>query len=110
MKPFTYKEYLYYSIKLNMKSQYYLRFKDDGKKYKYTKLIVHHPHDKIFKEVLEDKGEVVEFLNRILKIKQTKNELREEDIEKYNRRFVLQQFSTIESDIIYKKKNQDIFF
>lgn len=80
------------------------------KKYRFEKKELHQPHDKIFKEILDDKNEAIEFLNKNLKIKNTVNELKEKDIEKYNRKFITQDFFNIESDVIYKKVDEDIFF
>ena len=40
----------------------------------------------------------------------TKYALIEEEIEKYNRSFITSEFRYIQSDVIYKKKNQNIFF
>ena len=64
----------------------------------------------MFKEILEDKEETVKFINEILKLEGTDNELKKDDIEKYNREFITDEFSNIEADIIYKKKEQNIFF
>lgn len=82
---------------------------DVKENYHYKKEI-NNPHDKIFKDVLEDKKEVVTFLNRVLKLEQTQYALQEKDLEKYNREFITDNFQIIESDVIYKKKDQNIFF
>ena len=68
------------------------------------------PHDKIFKEILENKEEAVKFINEHLNLENTKNELNKNDIEIYNKEFIGENFSKTESDIIYKMKNQNIFF
>ena len=106
MKPFTYKEYLKYQKKtLNLsdiKEEYIYNPKEENK--------INNPHDKIFKEILDIKEEVVRFINKNLNIENTKYELQEEDLEKYNRNFITNQFENMESDIIYKKKDEDIFF
>ena len=56
----------------------------------------HQYHDKIFKELLDDKyvGEEIEL---------------KEEIEKYNRKFINTNFKVRESDIIYKIKDKEIF-
>lgn len=77
---------------------------------KYTNTKVLYPHDKMFKDVLDDKKEVVEFLNEILKLENTPNELHVEEIEKYNRKFITYDFSNMEADVIYRIKNRNIFF
>lgn len=110
MKAFTYKEYIYYKA-IFQKNKYDKSFKlcDVGENYNYKKEI-NSPHDKIFKDVLDDKKEVVTFLNEMLKLEHTQYALQEKDIEKYNREFITENFQRIESDVIYKKKNQNIFF
>lgn len=108
MKPFTYEEYKYYKKILYPKSIFELR--DIKENYSTKNKKINQPHDKMFKEILEDKEETVEFINEILKLEGTDNELKKEDIEKYNREFITDEFSNIEADIIYKKKDQNIFF
>ena len=110
MKPFTYNDYIYYLLKLKDKNSVLFILNDKKQKYRFEKKELHQPHDKIFKEILDDKNEAIEFLNKNLKIKNTVNELKEKDIEKYNRKFITQDFFNIESDVIYKKVDEDIFF
>ena len=62
-------------------------------------------HDKIFKEILDNKKEGVKLLNKYLDLK-----IEEKDIEKYTRKFVLPELENRESDVIYKLKNEQIFF
>lgn len=110
MKPFTYNDYIYYIFKIkNIKLSNHI-FNDVENKYQYNEKEPHQPHDKIFKEVLDDKEEAVNFLNKALKIENTKDKLKATDIEKYNRKFVTDDFKNIESDIIYKKVDEEIFF
>ena len=110
MRPFTYNDYIYYLLKLKDKNSFLFILNDKKQKYRFEKKELHQPHDKIFKEILDDKNEAIEFLNKNLKIKNTINELKAEDIERYNRKFITQDFFNIESDIIYKKVDEDIFF
>ena len=62
-------------------------------------------HDKIFKEILDNKKEGVKLLNKYLDLK-----IEEKDIEKYTRKFVLPELENRESDVIYKLKSEQIFF
>ena len=66
----------------------------------------HQYHDKIFKELLDDKKEFINFIKRYVG---DEIELKEEDIEKYNRKFINSNFKVRESDIIYKIKDKEIF-
>lgn len=110
IKKFTYHDYIYYKkfFKKNKYDEVFMLCETE-EKYSYRKQI-NKPHDKIFKDVLDDKKEVVTFLNERLKLANTKYALKEDDLEKYNREFITENFQSIESDIIYKKKNQNIFF
>lgn len=68
---------------------------------------VYQEHDKIFRKILEDKNEAVKFLNKVLKLE---NDIKREEIEKYNTRFITSNLRNQESDIVYKLKNNNIFF
>ena len=65
----------------------------------------HQYHDKIFKEILDDKSEFVRFIKKYVE----EIKIKEEEIEKYNRKFIKGNFKVRESDIIYKVKNKEIF-
>lgn len=75
---------------------------DRQEEYKIKK--VHQYHDKIFKEILDDKKEFINFMK-----KYTPYSLKENEVEKYNRKFVTSHFTTKEADIIYKIKERNIF-
>lgn len=111
MKGFTYYDYLYYKkffVGNLIRKNHIL--KEDGETYIYLRKEPHQAHDKIFKEILDNKKESIYFVNEMLKLKNTKYKLEEKDIEKYNRKFITNDFSNIESDVIYKKTDQNIFF
>lgn len=67
----------------------------------------HQYHDKIFKEILDNKKEFVNFIKRYTQYKTVK--LKESNIEKYNRKFITANFTAKESDIIYKVKGRNVF-
>ena len=61
--------------------------------------------DKIFKELLDDKTEFVNFMKNFFGYN-----IKEKDVEKYNRKFITELgFKVRESDIIYKVKNKETF-
>ena len=70
---------------------------DVQEEYKIKK--VHQYHDKIFKEILDDKIEFINFMK-----KYTPYQLKESEAEKYNRKFITSHFTVKEADIIYKVK------
>ncbi len=78
---------------------------DTKEEYKVEK--THQYHDKVFKEILDNKKEFVNFIKRYTKYK-TVN-LKESNIERYNRKFITSNFLTKESDIIYKVKGRNVF-
>ena len=61
-------------------------------------------HDKLFKEILSDKKEAVKFINNYLNLC-----LVESDIEKYEKEFRTNGFYNIETDIVYKLKEKNVF-
>ena len=103
MKGYTYKDYLIYQ-RIKAES---LKVMEDSRIYQIEEKNRVQKHDKIFKEILDNKKEAVKFLNSHFKLK---SKLKEEDIEKYTRKFVLPNLENRESDIIYKLKEKHIFF
>lgn len=64
-------------------------------------------HDTAIRNVLMHKSEAVILINNTYKYKK---KIKEEDIELYNNRFVTNNFTNKESDVIYKMKDKDVFF
>lgn len=67
--------------------------------------VIHQYHDKIFKEILENKQELENFMKKYLKFQNIKAQ----DIEKYNTKFITKELKGKESDIIYKVKQKNVF-
>ncbi len=65
------------------------------------------PYDKIYRKILSNKIQVVGLLNRYIK---TEEKITEDNIERYQSKFVNAQFENRESDIVYKIKNTNVFF
>ena len=79
-----------------------LLFEDDET---YINVIpINKKHDKLFKEMLSNKKEVVNFLKIHLNM-----DLSEDEIEKYEKEFRTSIFGSIEADIVYKIKDKDYF-
>ena len=68
---------------------------------------VYQPHDKTFRKVLLNKTQAVELLNNYFEFE---NKIKEENIERYNCKFVNAQFRNKEIDILYKVKDSHTFF
>ena len=109
MRAFTYIDFLFYSelINKNFKHNY---LSDVSEKYVLENTKKTHAHDHMFKRILSDKKEVVDFLNSKLKLKGTKDLLNENDIEEYKRDFITYDFDNMYTDIIYRVKNRQVFF
>ena len=70
---------------------------------KYKK--VYYKHDKSFKFILANKEEMAEFLSQFLGVR-----LKNEELEVQKTAFINENFEKIESDIIYKIKDTEIYF
>ncbi|CDA59351.1 putative uncharacterized protein [Clostridium sp. CAG:245] len=77
--------------------------KEENEKYK-TNAQINKKHDKLFKEILSDKKEAVNFINHYLNLN-----LLEDDIEKYEKEFRTEELYNIEADVVYKIKNKNVF-
>ena len=107
MNKITYLDYLKYR-KIILKSAYMLC--DVSEPYKLQNKKINKPHDKTYKLLLDNKQEAVELINKTLELKGTQNEIGASEIEKYSREFETEELKSIEADIVYKKKCEDIFF
>lgn len=67
--------------------------------------LTHQYHDKIFREILNNKQELESFMKKYLKCQNIKAQ----DIEKYDTKFVTKELKIKESDIIYKVKEKNVF-
>ena len=89
----------------------YLRYQEGslGVREEETKYVIEKPkkqkHDKIFKEILDNKREGAKIIN-----KKSDYKISESELEKYNRKFVLPELENRESDVIYKLKDKPVFF
>lgn len=72
------------------------------------KVRIHQDKDKLFKEILNDKREVIKFIEKYLENKEF-GKLSEKDIEKYDKELLIPGFKRIEADIIYKIVNKDFY-
>ncbi len=107
MEKFTKTDYLIYS-KLFIPQ---MQVCEESAEYKLPvegKVRVHQDKDKLFKEILNDKTEVIKFIEKYLGNKEF-GKLSENDIEKYDKEFITPEFKRIEADIIYKIVNKDFY-
>ena len=70
---------------------------------------IDNPHDKLFKDILNDKEEFCEFINKFVN-KESDNKLLPDNIEKANTSYITPMFKSKESDILYKKVNEEKYY
>ena len=68
---------------------------------------VHHKHDKIIKKILENKKEAAEFINRAIKLCEP---IKPDDLINYNKEYITEFFEIRAADVVYKFKNNNVFF
>ena len=73
----------------------------------FQKKQINHPHDKIFRSILEDKSQIINIINKVIT---TSKEITENEIQIYNSSYISERFENKESDIVYKMKGKNIFF
>lgn len=62
-------------------------------------------HDKIFKDILQNKEEMAKFINTFVEYN-----VETEQLEIYNSNFITEKFEYKNADIVYKIKNKEIYF
>ncbi len=103
MKLFTYQDYLIYEELHGT----ILKIAESAENYDYGQLEINKYHDKIFKELFSNKKEVSIFLNKYLNLQGTKNEIKQEELEKCSTEFLTSDKKTLESDILYEVKGKE---
>lgn len=66
---------------------------------------INNSHDKIFRSILDRKKDACYIINKALNFNITEN-----DIEKYNSSFITRHLENRESDIVYRLKNDEVYF
>ena len=74
-----------------------------------TKPGIKNIHDTSFRNVLANKREAYLFINSVLKLKGTENEIGMEELEQCNNRYITKAYYNKETDILYKIKNRPVF-
>ena len=68
---------------------------------------IHHEHDKIIKKILENKKEAADFINRAIKLCEP---IKSDDLINYNKEYITSFFEIRAADVVYKFKNNNVFF
>lgn len=72
---------------------------------KNNKEVIENKHDKLFKDLFNDKEEVKKFLKYYIRF-----DIENREIERCNNSYVSSKYKSYEADIVYKVKNENIFF
>ena len=81
--------------------------KEDTEEYKVITKAKHHKHDKLFREILNNKKEIVKLINKYI-TPQTK--ITEEEIEKYDTKYITKGYKERQADVVYKIKEKEVYF
>jgi len=105
LKVFTYKQYIdcIHTLRLNA----VLQLAEEGTQYNLNKKENKYSHDKLFKNILKDKKEAEIFINQFL---EPRVEIKAEDLVRYTNSYITKKYKSKEADLVYKLKNQEIFF
>ena len=88
-------------------AEYILDVKDKKETKNKQKSKAHHKHDKMFRKILNNEKEVAKLINQEL---DPEKEVKAEDLEKYETKFVSSGYEDRQADIVYKLKNKEVFF
>ena len=104
---FTYQDYLNYcdSFYFHDAVEEFLCVAEDEAEYTYDESAKDKKHDKIFKDILQDKEEMAKFITNFIKY-----EVKAEELEVYKTNYITKHFKYRETDIIYKIKGEEIYF
>lgn len=108
---FTYQDYLNYCVNFcyPITEEEYLCVEEGSEEYVYrdekAEKTGDKKHDKIFKEILQDKGEMAKFINTFVGHK-----IESDELEIYNPNYITKNFEYKNADIVYKVKEDEIYF
>lgn len=109
MKIFTYKNYIECIHKLRLNAV--LRVAEEGETYnlevKTQEKNKDKKHDKLVKTILKKPEEMAKIINEFL---EPSVEVKSENLVKYTNSYITQKYKSKEADIVYKLKNEEVFF
>lgn len=105
MKVFTYGQYIkcIHTLRLNA----VLQLAEESTEYQLKKLEKKYSHDKLVKNILQDKVEVTNFINEFL---EPREKVKEEELIRYTNSYITKKYKAKEADLVYKLKSQEVFF
>lgn len=105
MRIFTYKQYIQciHTLRLNA----VLQLAEEESEYNLKKPKKKYSHDKLVKNLLKDKKEAAELINQFL---EPKKEVKSQELVLYTNSYITKKYKSKEADLVYKMKNQEVFF
>lgn len=103
MKVFNYKQYIMYIHKVRLHAV--LELAENEETYKLN--TKENELDKFIKGILNDKNEIKILINNYLN---SKRKIKMEELEIYNNNYITKKYGTLENNVIYKIKNEKVFF
>lgn len=105
MKIFTYKQYIkcIHTLRLNA----VLQLAEESAEYNLNNKEKKYSHDKLIKNILKNQKEAEVFINQFL---EPREEIKAENLIRYTNSYITKKYKSKEADLVYKLKNQEIFF
>ena len=105
LKVFTYGQYIKCIHKFRLNAV--MQLAEDGTEYKLEQTEEIDTDDKLIKNILQNKKEATEFINQFL---EPREEIKEEELIQCANRYITRNDKAKEVVIVYKLKNQEVFF
>lgn len=105
LKVFTYGQYIktIHTLRLNA----VLQLAEGSAEYNVKKSEKRYSHDKLVKNILKDRKEAEIFINQFL---EPREEVKGENLIRYTNSYITKKYKSKEADLVYKLKNQEVFF
>jgi len=84
-----------------------MQLAEESTKYNLNQVEKKYSHDRLIKNILQDKKEATQFINQFV---EPREKVKEEELIRYTNSYVTKKYKSKEADLVYKLKNQDVFF
>ena len=84
-----------------------MQLAEESAKYNLNQVEKKYSHDKLIKKILQDKEEATQFINQFVV---PREKVKEEELTRYTNSYITKKYKSKEADLVYKLKNQEIFF
>lgn len=84
-----------------------MQLAEESAKYNLNQVEKKYSHDKLIKNILQDKEEATQFINQFVV---PREKVKEEELIRYTNSYITKKYKSKEADLVYKLKNQEIFF